>query len=138
MAFNINLTRLNFHFDELHQTMIDKRLGMKISLGLISGLRGSYAVYERMNKGFCICFQEQGMAQNEMDRMCMSLSEQAQSLGVDVFATKSDLPFDNRWYILGDLRGMIENAQIGKINAPLSNYLYANIMMEFEQHEDAK
>lgn len=135
MAFYTNSTRLNFHYKEIHKTLIDKRLGLKVSLGLVSGLRKDYAEYQVKNRGFTVCFQEQGMPQNELDHLCASISEQAQSLGIDVLATKSDLPFDNRWYVMGDVRGLVENAQIGRINAPFAHVLYANIIVELEMYE---
>lgn len=135
MAFHSDTPRLNFHFGEIHKTMIDKMLGLKISLGLVSGLRGGYSVYQNKNQGFTICLQEQGMPQNELDRLCLSIAEQSQSLGYDVFATKSDLHFDNRWFLMGDLRAMLEAGRNGRINIPFSNFLYANIMVELESYE---
>lgn len=138
MVFNTNFSRLNFHYEEIYKTIIDKRNGLKISMGLCSGLRGSYAQYQNVNKGFTLCFQEQGMAQNELDSMCGKMVEQAQSLGINILATKSDLPFDNRWFILGDIRKLIESAQQDKIFMPLSNFLYDSILVEFEAYEDIK
>lgn len=135
MAFNTNLTRLNFHYDEIHKTMIDKKLGLKISLGLISGLRAGYRPYQNKNHGFTICLQEQGMPQDELDRLCLNIAEQSQSLGYDVLATKSDLPFDNRWYLMGDLRPMLEAGRNGRMNIPFSNFLYANMIVELEEYE---
>ena len=135
MAFNTNLTRLNFHYDEIHKTMIDKKLGLKISLGLVSGLRAGYRTYQNKNRGFTICLQEQGMPQDELDRLCLNIAEQSQSLGYDVLATKSDLPFDNRWYLMGDLRPMLEAGRNGRMNIPFSNFLYANMIVELEEYE---
>ena len=135
MAFNTNLTRLNFHYNEIHKTMIDKKLGLKISLGLVNGLRAGYSIYQNKNRGFTICLQEQGMPQNELDRLCLSIAEQSQSLGLDVLTTKSDLPFDNRWFLMGDLRPMLEAGRNGKITIPFSNFLYANIIVELEEYE---
>lgn len=136
MAFGTDVTRLRFHFEELYKTMIDKKNGLKISLGLVSGLRGNHAHYASKNKGFTIAFQEQGMPQNELDTLCAKMVEQTQSIGVDILATKSDLPFDNRWFIMGDIRGMIEAAKKDKIFMPLSNFLYNSILVEFEDYED--
>ena len=135
MAFHSDTTRLGFHFSEIHKTMIDKKLGLKISLGLISGLRGSYRDYQNKNQGFTICLQEQGMPQNELDRLSLNIAEQAQSLGYDVLATKSDLPFDNRWFLAGDLRPALEAGRNGRINIPFSNFLFANIIVELENYE---
>jgi len=135
MAFHSDTTRLNFHFGDIHKTMIDKMLGLKISLGLSSGMRGGYSAYQHKNQGFTICLQEQGMPQNELDRLCLSIAEQSQSLGYDVLATKTDLHFDNRWFLMGDLRAMLEAGRNGKINIPFSNFLYANIMVELENYE---
>lgn len=135
MSFNTNLTRLNFHYDEMHKTMIEKKLGLKISLGLVSGLRGGYRYYQTKNQGFSMCLQEQGMPQDELDRLCMSIADQAQSLGYDVLATKSDLPFDNRWFLMGDLRPFLEAGRMGKINIPFSNFMYATIIVELEEYE---
>lgn len=136
MAFGTDVTRLRFHFEELYKTMIDKKNGLKISLGLVSGLRGNHQHYANQNKGFTIAFQEQGMPQNELDNLCRKMVEQTQSIGVDILATKSDLPFDNRWFIMGDIRGMIEAAKKDKIFMPLSNFLYNSILVEFEDYED--
>lgn len=138
MVFNTSYTRLNFHYDEIYKTIIDKRNGLKISMGLISGLRSSYLQYQNMNKGFTLSFQEQGMPQNELDNMCGKMAEQAQSLSINILATKSDLPFDNRWFLLGDIRALINAAQQDKIFMPLSNFLYDSILVEFEAYEDTK
>lgn len=136
MAFGTNYNRLNFHFDEIYKTMVDKKNGLKISLGLINGLRGNNARYMTMNKGFALAFQEQGMPQNELDMLCNKMAEQAQSLGIDVLLTKSDLPFDNRWFIMGNLRGLIDAARQDKIFMPLSDFLYDGIIVELEDYED--
>ena len=107
-------------------------------MGLISGLRSSYVQYQQMHKGFTLAFQEQGMPQNELDNMCGKMVEQAQSLSINVLATKSDLPFDNRWFLLGDIRALINAARQDKIFMPLSNFLYDSILVEFEAYEDKK
>lgn len=138
MVFNTEYTRLNFHYEEIYKTIIDKRNGLKISMGLISGLRSSYVQYQQMHKGFTLAFQEQGMPQNELDNMCGKMVEQAQSLSINVLATKSDLPFDNRWFLLGDIRALINAARQDKIFMPLSNFLYDSILVEFEAYEDKK
>jgi len=135
MAFNTDTMRLNFHFSEIHKTMIDKKLGLKISLGLISGLRAGYRDYQNKNQGFALCLQEQGMPQDELDRLCLSIADQAQSLGFDVLETKSDLPFDNRWYLMGDLQPMLNAGRNGIMNMPFSNFLYANIIIELEEYK---
>ncbi|MFP4313552.1 MAG: hypothetical protein ACLFR0_04400 [Alphaproteobacteria bacterium] len=136
MAFGTHYNRLNFHFDEIYKTMVDKKNGLKISLGLVSGLRGNNSRYMSINKGFTVSFQEQGMPQNELDILCNKMAEQAQSLGIDVLLTKSDLPFDNRWFVMGDLRGLIEAARQDKIFMPLSDFLYEGIIVELEDYED--
>lgn len=136
MAIGKHFTRLIFDFEELNQTIVDKRNGLKISLGLIKGLRGNYARYMTINNGFTLAFQEQGMPQNELDNLCGKMAEQAQSLGIDILSTKSDLPFDNRWFVMGDIRRLIEAAQQDKIFMPFSNFLYDGIIVEFEEHED--
>jgi hypothetical protein len=48
------------------------------------------------------------------------------------------MPFDNRWFVLGDIRGLIEAAQRDKIFMPLSNFLYDTILVEFEAYEDPR
>lgn len=136
MTFDTHLTRLNFHYQDIHKTIIDKKLGLKIALGLISGLRPAYSPYQQKNGGFTLCLQEQGIPQNELDHLCRRLAEQARTLGIDILTTKNDLPFDNRWYILGDLRPFLEAGRSGKINIPFSNFLFAHIIVELEEYED--
>jgi len=138
MFFNTNLMRLNFHYNDINKVMIDKKLGLKISLGLVSGLRGTYDPYQNTNQGFALCLQEQGLPHNELDRICSQISGDANIQNIDILITKSDLPFDNRWYIMGDIRGMIENAQRNKIRFPLSNYMCDTILVELEDYEDKK
>lgn len=138
MFFNTNLTRLNFHYDEINKVLIDKKLGLKISMGLCSGLRGIYGPYQNINQGFTICVQEQGMQQSQLDQLCSSLTQEANSQGIDILVTKSDLPFDNRWYILGDIRGMMELARRDKLRLPLGYYMYDAVLIEFEYYEDKK
>lgn len=136
MFFNTNLTRLNFHYDEINKVLIDKKLGLKISLGLVSGLRGIYGPYQNINQGFALCIQEQGIPQNELDRICSYISEDANIEMVDILLTKSDLPFDNRWYVMGNIRGLIEAARRDKIRFPLSHYMCDTILIELEDYED--
>lgn len=138
MAYNTQFSRLNFHFQEIYKTLIDKRNGLKIMLGLVSGLRGGNLKYSNINKGFAIAFQEQGMAQDELDSLCNKMSEQAGSLAIDILSTKSDLPFDNRWFVMGDIRGLIEAAKQDKIFMPFSNFLYDGILIELEEYEDGQ
>jgi hypothetical protein len=135
MIFNTNLTRLNFNYRDIGQTFIDKRLGLKISLGFINGMRAQYDSYEKKNNGFAICLQEQGMPQNELDRFCSLMIDEAKNSNIDVLLTKSDLPFDNRWYILGDIRALIDAAYIDRISLQLSYSIYDAILYELERYE---
>ena len=133
--FNTNVTRLNFHYDDIYKTIIDKKLGLKISMGLLSGLRMPYSHYQNKNKGFCIGLQEQGMPQDALDKLCLEIIEETKLKCFDLLITKSDLPFDNRWYIAGDMREFLEAARDDKIKMPFTPSIYEGLLDQLEKYE---
>jgi hypothetical protein len=48
----------------------------------------------------------------------------------DILITKSDLPFDSRWYIIGDLHKLLELASRERITLPFSRFLNDSVMQE--------
>lgn len=135
MSNNTNLTRLNFSFKDLSRTIIDKKSGIKIELGFISGLRAGYSSYQNKNSGFTISLQEQGIDQDELDKHCQELEVDAKIQNIDLLITKSDLNFDNRWYITGDLRKMFECADQDQISLPFEGFLAQEIIEIFSDYE---
>lgn len=133
MASGTKITRLNFDYQELSKTLIDKQNGIKVILGHIRGLRSVFQAYEHMNMGFCIALQDQGVGQGHLDRQCEKLNEDADMMGIDILVTRADLPFDNRWFLAGDLKMLLDAARLNKIHCPFSEILYDDILEQMRR-----
>lgn len=133
MAQDTEITRLNFLENAATRALIDKRAGLKLEFGTIDALPAALGEYENMNNGFCIALTAQGMAQDDLDRACQSLSEAAIVQDIPLLITKSDLPYDARWFMAGDIPTLIDLARLNKIDCPFSDILYDDIITECDK-----
>ena len=125
--------KLDFQNDDAAKTLIDKREGLKLNFGLIRALPAAYGQYEQKNNGFCMALQCQGMAQDDLDRACHLLAEAADASGIDLLLSRSDLPYDSRWFIAGDIGTLLQQAKLGKINTPFAQTLYDEIITTLDK-----
>ena len=124
MALDTLITPLNFNDGLIGKSLNDKKNGIDIILGYISGMPPDLAEVAENHGGVGIALMDRGVGQHELDLACQSLSEQCLTQDFSILITKSDLPFDARWYLIGDLLNMIEAASKDRISLPFSNFLY--------------
>jgi hypothetical protein len=136
MFSHASLIKLNFNESIISRRFVDKKTGLLITLGLSNGLSFPYENFEKLNQGFTIALQEQGFGQGELDRSCDRLAGHVADYSLNVLVVKSDLPFDNRWFIMGDLRSLFDLADRDKIKLPFGFFMFGSIMIEFEEYED--
>ena len=75
-----------------------------------------------------IALMDRGIGQAELDKACQNLAGQVISADFNLLVTKSDLPFDARWYLIGDLKALMEAIDIGQVNVPFSDFMCEDIV----------
>ncbi len=136
MFSHTGLIRLNFDSTALSRSLVDKKSGLLLALGFVNGLSSPHQAFEKLHGGFAIALQEQGMGQGELDRACDRLAGEIVLQGVNVLVAKSDLPFDSRWFIMGDIGSLLDLADMDRISLPFDRMLYGPILVEFEHYQD--
>ena len=121
---------LNFNASLIGKSINDRRTGLDIVFGYVSGLNSENYELIYHNKGVGIALTDRGIGRKELDRACQRLSEECRLENFDILITKSDLPFDSRWYIIGDLHKLLELAARERITLPFSRYLNDSVMQE--------
>lgn len=130
-----NLLRLDFDFKNLFLNFIDKRTGLLLHLGFVYGLSGIYADFSDRNNGFAICIESKAQPQDELDRECTRLQQDAQSNpDLKLLITKNSYPFDNRWFLTGDFIKMGELSEKNQISLPFDHLLMKDIIRIFEKY----
>jgi hypothetical protein len=130
MADLTNITPLNFNNGIIGRIVMDKKTGVEALFGYISGIPDDYADLLLETRGLAMALQDRGMTQQLLDQACQKLSQDCRAAGIAILITKSDLPFDNRWYIIGDVRAALDAAGNAKLDFPLSPALYDNVLKE--------
>lgn len=128
MADVTNITPLNFNDALAATTWLDKKTGVEVSLGYISGLPLDIADITYASGDIALAMSDAGVGQKELDIACQLLAENVNKEPFQLLVTKSDFPFDSRWYLLGDLIDLIELAQFEKITMPFGSILYDEIL----------
>lgn len=124
MALDTLITPLNFNDGLIGKTLSDKKTGIDLTLGYISGMPPDQAELAESHGGIGVALIDRGIGQHELDNACQSLAEQCLGEDFPILITKGDLPFDARWYLIGDLLSMLEAAGRDRITLPFSNFLY--------------
>lgn len=121
---------LNFNDSLIGKSINDRKVGLNIVFGYVSGL--DTEAYELLyhNKGIGIALTDCGIGQKELDRACQKLSGDCRVEDFEILITKSDLPFDSRWYLIGDLRKLMELAEKDRIALPFSKHLTNSVYDE--------
>ena len=121
---------LNFNDGLIGKSINDSKGGISIVFGYVSGLDADLYDLMSHNKGIGIALMDRGIGQKELDLACQSLSDQCGEHGLEMLVTKSDLPFDSRWYLIGDLQKLITLSNQDKIHLPFSGHLNDSVLSE--------
>jgi len=133
MADDTIITSLNFNVNVPGIVISDKKNEQDVLIGYVSGLPMRYDTEAAHNRGLAVALFDKGIGQDELDKRCQTLSEDCRFAKLEVLVTKGDYPFDRRWYIIGDILALIELAQQGKINIPMSDFFYDEIVEVFNK-----
>ncbi|MCB9983339.1 MAG: hypothetical protein H6861_06670 [Rhodospirillales bacterium] len=124
MALDTLITPLNFNDGLIGKSFNDRKNGLDIILGYVSGMPPDLAEIAENHGGIGLALIDRGIGQHELDQACQSLAEQCLNQDFSLLITKSDLPFDARWYLIGDLISMLDAAARDRISLPFSDFLY--------------
>lgn len=132
MAEETIITSLNFNDSIPGKTFVDKKNELDVIMGYVSGLPLRFENEALYNRGLSISLFDKGIGQVELDRRCQKLAGDCKNEDFELLVTKGDYPFDRRWYIIGNLRALLETAKKGKISLPFSDLLYDDILALLE------
>ncbi len=121
MAEDTLLTPLNFNANIIGKTLNDRKIGLDIIFGYISGMPPDLAEISEKFGDLAVALMDRGIGQQELDHACQHLAGQTITADFEILITKSDLPFDARWYLIGDLQALIEAAQNDRVTLPFSD-----------------
>ena len=121
---------LNFNDGLIGKSINDRSNGVDVIFGYVSGLAGDDYDFLQYNKGVGIALMDRGMGSAQLDRACQQLSEECRIEKCDILITKSDLPFDSRWYLIGDIEEMINLADKDRITLPFSKSINDSVIRE--------
>ena len=121
---------LNFNASLIGKSLNDKKAGLDIVFGYISGLGPDHSDLMQYNKGIGLALSDRGMGTGELDSACRRLATHCKSHECEILITKGDLPFDSRWYLIGDLATLIDLADREKITLPFGKHLNTMIINE--------
>lgn len=128
MADDTIITSLNFNDNMPGKSFNDKKNGLEVLIGYVSGLPMRYENESVHNRGLSIALFDKGIGQSDLDKLCQKLSEECRIEKLEILVTKGDYPFDRRWYIIGELQKLIEMAKQNKIALPFSDFLYDDVL----------
>lgn len=134
MAAETNLTPLNFNAAIVSKSILDRKNGIEIIFGYVTGMPFEYAELLNYHGGFCFALQDRGITQEILDHKCRKLIEDCAIEKLDILLTKGDLPFDPRWFFIGDITKLMELAVDEKIALPVSPALYDEIYDELMRY----
>lgn len=134
MPEDMFMTPLNFNHSIVGQSILDKKAGIEIVLGYVSGLPPEYGDLLFFRRGLALTLMDKGITQGVLDRDCRKLAENCQAQKMDVLITKSDFPFDPRWYLIGDLEQLFELGLKDGIDLPVSSFLYDSILENLRRY----
>ena len=124
---------LNFNDKIIGKSWIDKD-GLEITIGFISGLPIEIAEIAYPSGDMGISVIDKGYGQKELDIACESLIEQCAARDITILITKSDLPFDARWYLIGQLDVLLKDAMNEHIKMPFRASLADDILSQLARY----
>ncbi len=134
MAEETHITSLNFNDTLIGKSLNDKKNGLDIILGYLSGMPPDLAEMAEKYGNIGISLMDRGIGQRELDHACQKLLDQCLNEDFEILITKSDLPFDARWYLIGALPDLLEAARQDRISLPFSDFLYDELQETLDNY----
>lgn len=135
MAEDTTITPLNFNDALIGKALNDKKTGLDVIFGYLSGMPPDLAETAEKNGGVGLALMDRGYGQHELDQACQKLSGDCLNEDFDILITKSDLPFDTRWYLIGNIDTLIETARLDRITLPFSDFLYDELLQIYDNYK---
>lgn len=134
MAEDTIITSLNFNDSLIGKTLNDKKTGLDVMFGYLSGMPPDVAEMAEKHGGIGVALMDRGFGQHELDLACQRLSGECLNEDFEILITKGDLPFDARWFLIGDIDALLTAASRDRISLPFSNFLYEDVQQIFSQY----
>lgn len=135
MALDTLITPLNFNDALIGKALNDKKNGLDVIFGYLSGMPPDLAEMAESFGNVAIALMDKGIGQQELDQACQRLADQCLGEGFTILITKSDLPFDARWYVIGDISEMLGAARQDRIALPFSDFLYDEMQTTLDRYK---
>ena len=134
MAEETLITPLNFNDALIGKSLNDKKNGLDIIFGYLSGMPPDLAEIAESHGSVALALMDRGIGQQELDQACQKLSGECLNESFELLVTKSDLPFDSRWYLIGALPDLLEAARRDRIALPFSDFLYDELQQTLDKY----
>ncbi len=134
MAEDTLITPLNFNDAIIGKSLNDRKNGLDIILGYLSGMPPDLAEMAEGYGSVAVALMDRGIGQQELDHACQRLSGECLNEDFDILVTKSDLPFDARWYLIGALPALLDAARQDRISLPFSDFLYDELQETLDKY----
>lgn len=128
MAEETTITSLNFNDALIGKALNDKKTGLDVILGYLSGMPPDLAELAENHGSIGVALMDRGIGQHELDNACQRLAGECLNETFEILVTKSDLPFDARWYLIGDIHALIDAASRDRMSLPFSDFLYDELL----------
>lgn len=134
MAEETQLIPLNFNDGIIGKTLNDRKVGVDIIFGFVSGMPPGLAEIAEAHNDLAIALMDRGIGQQELDHACQQLAGELINAEYEILIVKSDLPFDSRWYLIGNIRSLITAAKTDDVTLPFSNLMCDDIINHIDTY----
>ena len=134
MAEETQLIPLNFNDGIIGKTLNDRKVGVDIIFGFVSGMPPGLAEIAEAHNDLAIALMDRGIGQQELDHACQQLAGELINAEYEILIAKSDLPFDSRWYLIGNIRSLITAAKTDDVTLPFSNLMCDDIINHIDTY----
>ena len=134
MAEETQLIPLNFNDGIIGKTLNDRKVGVDIIFGFVSGMPPGLAEIAEAHNDLAIALMDRGIGQQELDHACQQLAGELLNAEYEILIAKSDLPFDSRWYLIGNIRSLIAAAKTDDVTLPFSNLMCDDIINHLDTY----
>lgn len=134
MAEETQLIPLNFNDGITGKTLNDRKVGVDIIFGFVSGMPPGLAEIAEAHNDLAIALMDRGIGQQELDHACQQLAGELLNAEYEILIVKSDLPFDSRWYLIGNIRSLITAAKTDDVTLPFSNLMCDDIINHIDTY----
>jgi len=134
VAEETQLIPLNFNDGIIGKTLNDRKVGVDIIFGFVSGMPPGLAEIAEAHNDLAIALMDRGIGQQELDHACQQLAGELLNAEYEILIAKSDLPFDSRWYLIGNIRSLITAAKTDDVTLPFSNLMCDDIINHLDTY----